>query len=256
MNAVHRYSPILIAVLLTLLAGRATGGQISKSTTDVFNFQKTLAERGTSLAQYKLAAMYELGIGVDTDLSEAVHWYAESLQNGIVAAEDRLVYLDILQQGYKQNSHADWLAKIRAAAKTRDQDAMLLLGQLYSHGKGVTRDLEQARRLLSGIDMIENPIVAYEIERVDAELAREKAASRQQDEQAARQRLQQQAREQAQAQQQAELARMAEAQEAEKRRRYEEVMRKLAEEQRILEQTQAWAEGEADELPQTAIAVK
>jgi hypothetical protein len=248
-------SPLFSFVLISMMtfSGTATAGSITRSTTDVFKFQQTLAERGNAQAQYKLATMYELGIGVEMDLVAASQWYSESLDNGIESAEDRLIYLDIRQQGYDQHRHAAWMKKIQNAADSKDQNAKLLLGQMYSHGLGVSKNLGKARECFSSIDVLSNPIVAYELERINVEEARADAALVRKQQQAQAQKAEQ-ARQQQQAKR--DQVEQKEAQLAEKRRRYEEVMQQLAEEQRILEQTQAWAEGKRDELPDSAMAVK
>lgn len=48
------------------------------------------AELGNPETQYKIAAIYEAGDGVEQDLDKAMHWYKEAASQGWQAAIDRL----------------------------------------------------------------------------------------------------------------------------------------------------------------------
>ncbi len=213
----------------------------------IFQFQEKLAMKGNHLAQYKLGTLYELGVAVESNLDEALGWYQKSADQGYEPAKNRIIYLEIKHRGYDKNKHEAWLKNIKQGAQSLESDSILLLGQMHHHGIAVEKDLVKARELLSRASSLGHTEIDNEIAAVEAEIrAREKAQLETQ------QTLQKQqstssadkARAREQEKQREEQARReAEAVMAEKRRRYEESMRKLMEEQRILDEQQRWAEG-------------
>ncbi len=67
------------ALLFGLLSGTpAWANELSRS---AFLFQKSLAESGNAEAQFKLAGMYEDGIGTEVDLTSARQWYQKAADN-------------------------------------------------------------------------------------------------------------------------------------------------------------------------------
>ena len=243
------FFPSLVVFCLTipLSIGVVSAGSISKSTTDILHFQERLAEKGNVQAQYKLASMYEFGIGTEKDLSVASDWYRRAASNGSIEAENRLVYLEIRMNGFNEKSHTDWLNKIRRGAETGDQHSAMLLGQMFSYGLGVDKNLNQSLQLLNKAGVYENPVVVYEIERVEKERS-QLAKERSQQQEEMKQQQQEEAKKISQpapeAINKAEIAAKQKVDEmAEKRRRYEEVMRKIKEEERIIKEQQDWAEG-------------
>ena len=271
----------LVAVCMSMLLsiGTAAAESISRTTTSVLHFQERLAEKGNVQAQYKLGSMYEFGIGTEKDLDAASEWYKQAASNGSVDAENRLTYLELRKNGFDKKVHTAWLNKVKKGVEAGDQNSSMLLGQMYSYGIGVNKDLDEAIRLLNGAGVYENPVVVYEIERVEKERKQLASQDRRQQEAEQKQReaeqkqreAEQRQREAEQKQQQAKLKQQQAKQEqkeeakktsqpepeavsgadvnketdemTEKRRRYEEVMRKLKEEERILQEQQQWAEG-------------
>ena len=96
-------SPGFSILLLTgiLLSGIGCASELSKL--------RSLAEKGDSQAQVKLASMYRLGDGVQQDRKEALRWY-------------------------------------RQAAEQNNPDAQFTLGTLYATGDGVPQDMAIAAR--------------------------------------------------------------------------------------------------------------
>jgi len=91
---------ILFISLCFILPAGVYAVDASSQANNVFNFQQKLANKGNARAQYKLATMYESGTGTEQDLEQAKHWYYKASSAGIKAANDRMTYLTIKQQGY------------------------------------------------------------------------------------------------------------------------------------------------------------
>ena len=100
---------------------------------------RQLAEQGNLQACHNIAIMYEMGQGVEADLTQAQQWCERAAQGGSVPAQAHLGYLLIQQQQPEQA--AQWWTK---AAQTGDADAQFSLGQLYYLGQGVAKDDEEA----------------------------------------------------------------------------------------------------------------
>jgi len=215
---------------------------------NIFKFQQKLATNGNEHAQYKLASMYETGDGTKQDIEQAKHWYALSAKAGYKPAVHRENYLIIKERGYKAEDAA-WLASIEADANTHDAEAVFLLAQLYHQGTGVNKDLKKSLELLSQIKILGLANVEKEIVSVRAEIAESDQAAlvKQQQRELESARVLQAKKDQ-QIEQQAKKEQLAEAEiqsQAEKKRKYEEVMRKLELEQKKINEQQAKVTGKA-----------
>lgn len=231
----------LVAVFITMQLSISSvfAGSMSTSTKGILKSQQRFAEKGNVYAQYKLGSMYEFGIGTEINLEKAGDWYTQASSSGSVSAENRLVYLKLRKNGFDKKNHADWLNKVKKDAGTGDQQATILLGQMYSYGIGVKKDLDKSIRLLNKAGILQNPFVSYEIERVEKEKTRLARPERQ---------LQEEAKKSSQPNLEAVnkarvMAKKKAYENAEKRHRYERAMRKIRDEERIIEEQQAWAEG-------------
>lgn len=237
----------VVCMTMQLSVSNAVADNISRSTTSVFNFQQSLAEKGNAQAQYKLASMYEFGVGTEKDLLAAQEWYTKASRNGSQESEDRLIYLEIRKNGFKRNLHATWLNKIEIAFDAGDQHSAMVLGQLYSYGIGVKKDLNESIRLLNKAGVYENPVIVYEISRVEREiknLSRQKLHGQKKTTKAQQKEIIYTSQPPNKPPDKTDLLAQKHIDEkTEKRRRYEEVMRKLREEERIIEEQQAWSEG-------------
>lgn len=90
----------------------------AKDYTQAFRLLKPLADQGDAEAQCLIANMYHLGLGLDTDISEAIQWYQRSAEQGYGVASNNLG--GILQTG----EHGDALAPVEAQKwyqKAREQ---------------------------------------------------------------------------------------------------------------------------------------
>ena len=135
----------------------------------VFKFQHKLATNGNARAQYKLGTMYECGKGIDLDIEKAKHWYGLAATAGIKAADDRLTYLTIKEQGYDQAKYSTWLDVIKKEAGRSEGDSMFVLAQLYLEGLGVNKDLNKALETLDKVSLLGAADVADEILIIQAE---------------------------------------------------------------------------------------
>lgn len=243
----------IIFIGITCLSFNLHAADLIDQSANIFKFQQKLAQNGNVNAQYKLATMYETGEGVSKSLEKAKHWYSRAASAGSASAEQRGQYLIIKQRGYDQNKDNDWLNGVLTDYKTRKPEAILLLGQMYSEGLGVNKDLDESLRLLRQVSIlgtadVDDQIAAIEvrIERLKkselvARAATPTAVSKKGSNNNEALMIQPQ---QAKASTilDEESARLLK---AEKRRRYEEVMRKLKLEQEQIDAQQAWSTGDA-----------
>ncbi len=241
---------------------------------NVFNFQQKLANKGNARAQYKLATMYESGTGTEQDLEQAKHWYDKASSAGIKAANDRMTYLSVKQQGYDKAKNSAWLDSIKNDAKESKGDAMFLLAQLYREGLGVKKDLNKSLEILDQVSLLGAADVENEMALIQQEIeinnkAKRKARknkkielTRQAQTEKKQREKEQQVEPQANIEQQKVLKKeerkethinkalppvqQTEAEMAiqlEKVRRYEKAMLKLKLEQQKIDEQQAWATG-------------
>jgi hypothetical protein len=125
---------------------------------------------------------------------------------------------------------------------------MLLLAQMYRQGIGVNKDFGAAKQLLNVLSISGNMIIDFENTQLNANILADKKHQQALEAQRA---AQAQQRIEAEQQQKIQAAAKAKANaatkqetEAEKRKRYEAAMKKLKEQQQLLEQQQKWAEGQ------------
>jgi len=258
---VMKHTKLYTITLLLVLTSMATpitaqAEALASQSSNIFKFQQKLAMNGNVLAQYKLASMYERGDGVTASIEQAKHWYGRAGEAGSKPAIHRSTYLEAKEQGYDPVKNADWLNSVKTDANAHKAEAMLLLGQLYSEGIGVKKDLVKSLELLNqvrilGVANVDNEIAYIQNEinelnkseqqsRVDhkKENARLKQAN---EAQLAAQPAKMQADKKEQAKQKAEAESLVQ---AEKIRRYEKAMMQLQMEQQQIDKQQAWASGE------------
>jgi len=140
-----RLATIILLVCLTLSSSASFAAGADAS---VFRFQKTMADKGLPQAQYKLAMMYESGIGVEQNLIHARLWYVRAALQNFKPARHRLTYLDIKQNGFVGPQHAEWIKQLKREAVFGEGESLFLLGQMYAEGTGVQQNLEKSLELL------------------------------------------------------------------------------------------------------------
>ena len=251
MKSLHRVIlPFLLVCLSLVVPANVFASDVTNHSSSLFHFQQKLADKGNARAQYKLATMYEAGLGVEQDLELAQQWYMKASTAGIKAATDRNIFLQVKQQGYKKAEHQGWVEGIKSDAKNRDIEAMLLLGQLYRDGIGVKKDLNRLLELLvqvssSGDVNVDDQIIAVENKIEEQKMTTTQTKPRTVKAQSiqavsARKTKKQIDLQQVKAQQVAEKkARIR----AEKRRKYEAVMEQIRLEQQKIDEMQAQVSG-------------
>jgi TPR repeat protein len=122
------------------LAEKAFQSGDNQTALDLFS---KLANQNNPNAEYWLAHMSELGLGVARDPQKSLELYKKAAAQNLVAAELRLgqIYLhgDLVPPDFAQAK--TYLEK--AAYQGNDRAAMLL-GQMYRIGLGMSADLKQA----------------------------------------------------------------------------------------------------------------
>lgn len=101
---------------------------------------RTAAEDGVAVAQYYLGVMYDNGLGVLPDQSEAARWYRAAAEQGHADAQFNLG--DMYKCGHGvQQWHAEAVRWSRAAADQGDPYAQFNLGIMYQCGEGDLLDM-------------------------------------------------------------------------------------------------------------------
>ncbi|RCK80635.1 MAG: hypothetical protein OZSIB_2948 [Candidatus Ozemobacter sibiricus] len=113
------------------------------------------ADSGHAEAQFALAELHEKGEGVPRDLAQAYAYYAQAVRQGHPLASLRLDLLAekvrppemvvLAEQAQKKGDDAQAFFWYSQGARRKDALCCQALGLLYKSGRGVPRDLEQAR---------------------------------------------------------------------------------------------------------------
>lgn len=86
----------------------------------------TAALRGDKVAQFQTGVIYERGVGIESNQSQAAQWYLKSARQGYLDAQYNVAIMYIGGRGVEQNMSEGmmWLA---SAAKAGDKEARKLL---------------------------------------------------------------------------------------------------------------------------------
>jgi TPR repeat protein len=103
------------------------------------SFFEPLASQNNTVAQYWLAHMTELGLGVPRDIPKAISLYEKAAAQNFVAAQVRLgeIYLN---GNLVAPDYAKAFALLEKAARQGDSRGAMLLGQVYRFGLGTAAD--------------------------------------------------------------------------------------------------------------------
>ncbi|HUV65057.1 MAG TPA: tetratricopeptide repeat protein [Sedimentisphaerales bacterium] len=132
---------LLLVAALPALAGWKEGDAAysRRDYATAFREFKPLAEKGDADAQYNLARMFYSGLGVRSNVGEAVKWWRRAAEQGHVKAQFRLG--DIFFHGFGVPKNYGEAAKWwRRSAEQGHVDAQSGLGMLYEAGRGVPRN--------------------------------------------------------------------------------------------------------------------
>lgn len=117
-----RASIALCAILLGLSVGPVWA--YDEAWAGVYAFQKRMAESGNAESQYKLAEMYEEGLGVEQSFDKAREWYGKAAAQGHAGAREKLaVGVSKAQWEARQGAKTEaQRAQERAAAEARARE--------------------------------------------------------------------------------------------------------------------------------------
>lgn len=248
----EKIKTLLISLLLfsANLQAAGSGGNASS----IFNFQQKLAAKGNVQAQYQSGFMYETGEGVEQDRDLARLWYQKAADQGHVTASYRLTYLDIKQHGFDSSKHAQWLRKVKKNASLDKQEILFLLGQMYREGIGLKKNLNKSLEIMYQLGFDGMTAADAEIEKIQAELKaneirRQKARAenaRKQARRATQKAVTPAGAKPVAASPAGRKSAMAADDKDARRKRYEAIMKKLAEEQAEINRLQGLVDDEAE----------
>ena len=112
--------------------------------------------------EYRIAGMYEKGLGTDVNVQEAIRWYKTAADNGDGHAAYHLGH--IYQDG--QIAEQDFSAALKWFEKAADlgnKYAWYSLGCLYCDGKGIRQNFSKAAEWFQKAVDSGNPQAAYEL---------------------------------------------------------------------------------------------
>ena len=98
-----------------------------------------LAELGDADAQIKLGIMYEYGLGVVKDATNAAKWYRQAAEHGNAFSQYKLGLMYNEGTGVLQD-YAKALKWYQLSADQGNKTAQALLGLMYEEGNGVLKD--------------------------------------------------------------------------------------------------------------------
>lgn len=228
---------ILALIFLHIGVARSSTGTFGER---VFQLQKKQAERGNTLAQYKLGTFFEYGISVEANNDVAASWYKKAADKKYLPAVNRLTYLDIKKGGYDEFKHMAWLQNVKSDAESNKVYAIILLGQMHHQGIAVKKDLNKAINLLSNASSKGHTEVDAEIDQINLKILKinnKKAADK-------KQKLP------AKSVKKVKSKKIVKKKKSKKKKdnsearkqRYEEAMKKLKQENQLLDQQQDWSE--------------
>ena len=106
---------------------------------------QTLAEKGNATAQFKLAVMYNRGVGVTKNNKEAVKWFSKIAEKGDPWAQFNLALIYEKGEGIEINitEAKKWYTM---SAEQGNARAQVNLGSIYKFGNGVAKDYIEAEK--------------------------------------------------------------------------------------------------------------
>jgi len=134
------------------------------------------AQKGYAPAQNNLGAMYEYGLGVVADLSEASLWYQRAAEQGESHAQHSLGEMLLSGRGIKQNT-TKGIYWIEQAANQNHASACARLGKLYATGKYLDRDIEKALFWWNRAQLLDYPNASQEVSALRSTDKRQDSAS-------------------------------------------------------------------------------
>jgi TPR repeat protein len=117
----------------------------AKEFAKAFKFLSPLAETGNPLAQYRLAVMFQNGLGHVRNEMMALKWMRAAAEQGDALAQHGLGFMYMQGECVAKNEKtaAEWF---RRAAEQGLAGSQMTLGMLYEQGLGVEKNETEARK--------------------------------------------------------------------------------------------------------------
>ena len=247
---IRRLTTLFVLTCAPLFISSVNAVELGSFGSSIFQFQKKLAAKGNTQAQYKLGTLYEFGVSVNPDIDEARNWYNKAAKKKYTPAINRLIYLEIKQSGYDKAKHDSWFKGLLDQAGKRDANALILLGQMNRHGINVSKNLDQSLTYLDIASSLGNSEIESEIDEVMREIEARDALKEKIE--ASRSESKEETNEakpkpKAKKKPKKKVAKKPKptpkpSNKDDRRRKYEAAMRKLQEEARLMKQQQEWSE--------------
>lgn len=109
----------------------------------VFDFQKKMADKGNTEAQFKVGEMYEMGRGVRKNMAVAIEWFNKASAKGHVEAGYKLLYLDIQKNNLTAENKGEF-ENLKSKGKSGEGYAQYMLGLMYQNGVGLKKSESKA----------------------------------------------------------------------------------------------------------------
>lgn len=116
---------------------------IDRDLSEAFKWYRLAAEQGHTFAQFNVGSMYANGKGVEQDYTETLKWYMLAAEQGSVSAQYSLGSMYDIGKGVKQD-YTEALRWYMLAAEQGSARAQNNLGSMYANGKGVKQDYVEA----------------------------------------------------------------------------------------------------------------
>jgi len=143
----RRLAAAVMLIISLLVSGLAIAGpsEDAKQAYDrgdyktAYRLNKSLAERGSPVAQSNLGLMYYHSRGVSQDYAEAMKWFRKAADQGDAVGQ---YYIGLMYYNGKTvpQNYAEATKWFRKAADQGDADSQYSLGLMYAIGKGVPQD--------------------------------------------------------------------------------------------------------------------
>lgn len=121
------------------------GIEVEENQSEAFKWYLMAANSGNAEAEYNVGYMYHNGKGTYKDCAEAVKWYKRAADKGIILAQNNLGYMYENGIGTSENL-SEAVRLYRLAAEQGDASAQNNLGVMYQEGLGVNVNFEEAMK--------------------------------------------------------------------------------------------------------------
>jgi len=115
----------------------------------VFEIMYPLALEGNLQAQSNLGMLYNLGRGVDENKELAYWWFSEAAERGSIKAINNLAVMYFNGNNYVKQDTAQAI-KLFETSATKDPDAMLTLGEIYTNPLNGSKKLRMRAAMRGG----------------------------------------------------------------------------------------------------------